>query len=88
MRQVAILGFHKIGEPPDGWESWFYVPETTFVGHMNYLKENDWQVVSLGALLAGLAAPETLPERAAVLTFDDGSRSIRDVALPRLLRFG
>ncbi len=88
-QSLAILGYHKIGEPPPGgWQTWFYVPEEIFAGHLSYLREHGWQVVDLPALFRGIAAPETLPERAALLTFDDGYRSIRTVALPWLLRFG
>ena len=88
-RNLAILGYHKIGEPPPGgWPTWFYVPEEIFVGHLSYLREHGWQVIDLLALLRGITAPETLPERAALLTFDDGYRSMLTVALPWLLRFG
>jgi peptidoglycan/xylan/chitin deacetylase (PgdA/CDA1 family) len=88
-RTLAILGFHKIGEPsPDGWETWFYVPEATFAGHLSYLRENGWQVIDLATFLRGLRKPKSLPEWAALLTFDDGYRSMRTVALPWLLRFG
>jgi peptidoglycan/xylan/chitin deacetylase (PgdA/CDA1 family) len=83
------LAFHKIGEPPAGrWKTWFYVPEKTFVDYLGYLREDGWQVVDLAAFLRGLTAPYSLPERAALLTFDDGYRSIFDVALPWLVRFG
>lgn len=86
---LAILGFHKIGEPPpDGWETWFYIPEGTFVEQLSYLQEDGWQVIDLATFLEGLAAPNGVPERAALLTFDDGYRSMRTVALPWLLRFG
>jgi peptidoglycan/xylan/chitin deacetylase (PgdA/CDA1 family) len=88
-RSLAILGYHKIGEPSHGgWQTWFYVPEEIFAGHLSYLREHGWQVIDLLALFRGIAAPESLPERAALLTFDDGYRSIRTVALPWLLRFG
>jgi peptidoglycan/xylan/chitin deacetylase (PgdA/CDA1 family) len=88
-RTLAILGFHKIGNPaPNGWESWFYIPEATFAGYLSYLRENSWTVIDLEDFLGGLEAPGSLPERAALLTFDDGYRSMRTVALPWLLRFG
>jgi peptidoglycan/xylan/chitin deacetylase (PgdA/CDA1 family) len=88
-RSLAILAYHKIGEaPPGGWQTWFYVPEESFVGHLTYLREHGWQVIDLLTLLRGIAAPESLPERAVLLTFDDGYRSMRTVALPWLLRFG
>lgn len=89
VRRLAILGFHKIGDPPaDGWETWFYLPEETFVGYLRYLKESHWRVIDLATFLGGLASPESLPERAALLTFDDGYRSLRDRAVPVLVRFG
>jgi peptidoglycan/xylan/chitin deacetylase (PgdA/CDA1 family) len=88
-RTLAILGFHKIGEPPpDGWETWFYIPEATFVEQLSFLQGSSWQVIDLASFLKGLAAPNGLPERAALLTFDDGYRSMRTVALPWLLQFG
>jgi peptidoglycan/xylan/chitin deacetylase (PgdA/CDA1 family) len=86
---LAILGFHKIGEPPpDGWDTWFYIPEGTFVEQLSYLQKDGWQVIDLATFLEGLAAPNRLPERAVLLTFDDGYRSMRTDALPWLLRFG
>jgi peptidoglycan/xylan/chitin deacetylase (PgdA/CDA1 family) len=86
-RKLAILGYHKIGDPPRDWWTWFYIPEETFAGHMSYLREAGWQVIDLPALLRGITAPESLPERAALLTFDDGYRSMRTVTLPLLLGY-
>ena len=87
--ELAILGYHKIGEPsPGGWSTWNYVPETTFAGHLRCLETLGWRVIGLEQLLAGLSDPESLPERAALITFDDGYRSVRERALPILERFG
>jgi peptidoglycan/xylan/chitin deacetylase (PgdA/CDA1 family) len=88
-RSLAILGFHKVGvPPPESWETWYNVPEATFLGFLQYLKENRWQVLDFAAFLRGLAAPASLPERAALLTFDDGYRTIVECAMPRLREFG
>jgi peptidoglycan/xylan/chitin deacetylase (PgdA/CDA1 family) len=87
-RRLAILGFHKIGPPPaGGWETWSYVPEATFAGYLGHLRDAGWRVLDLAAFLAGLEAPGELPERAALLTFDDGYRSNLAVAVPWLRRF-
>jgi peptidoglycan/xylan/chitin deacetylase (PgdA/CDA1 family) len=86
-RTLAILGFHKIGPAPDQWETWFYVPRATFVSYLDYLKEDGWQVLDVAAFLRGLAEPDSLPERAALITFDDGYRSILDYGLPELRFF-
>ncbi|HEY7310221.1 MAG TPA: polysaccharide deacetylase family protein [Gemmataceae bacterium] len=86
---LAVLGYHKIGPPPPGgWETWSYVPEETFAGHLRFLRATGWQVLDLAAFLRGLAAPQTLPPRAVLLTFDDGYRSNLTVAVPWLRRFG
>ena len=83
---LAILGFHKIGEPPaNGWDTWFYIAEATFVNYMEYLRENEWQVIDAAAFLNGLIEPSSLPKRAALLTFDDGYRSMRETTLPLLI---
>src|SRR5713226_4043840 len=88
-RRLAILGFHKIGEPPPGCRaSCWYISETVFASQLGYLYENGWRVINVGELLIGLAAPESLPSRAALLTFDDGYRSNVEVAVPWLQRFG
>ncbi len=88
-KTIAILGLHKVGAPPaDGWDTWYHIPEETFVGHLNHLKQNDWQVIDVPTLLRGVASPAKLPERSALITFDDGYRSNREVALPLLRRFG
>ena len=86
-RILAILGFHKIGKAPAGWDTWFYIPEATFVEQLSYLRASDWQVIDAAAFLRGLDAPDSLPERSALLTFDDGCRQFLDVALPCLRRF-
>jgi peptidoglycan/xylan/chitin deacetylase (PgdA/CDA1 family) len=86
---VAVLGYHKIGQPPrGGWETWFYVPERIFREQLACLSERGWRVIDMPTLLRGLQEPEALPERAAVLTFDDGYRSMRRDALPCLKQFG
>src|SRR5436190_8760301 len=85
---LAILAYHKIGNPPPGgWETWFYIPEITFGAHLRYLRESGWPVIDGQALLRGLARPESLPQKAAMLTFDDGYRSTLEVAAPWLRRF-
>ena len=89
MSRIAVLGYHKVGPPgPGAWETWYYVPEDVFAAHLTALRDGGWQPVDGATFLRGLAEPGTLPERAALITFDDGYRSVLDVALPWLERFG
>jgi peptidoglycan/xylan/chitin deacetylase (PgdA/CDA1 family) len=88
-RRLAVLGFHKIGPPPPGHSStWFYIPESIFEGFLRWLQGSSWQVIDAEAFLRGLDFPDSLPERAVLLTFDDGYRSMRHIALPLLRSFG
>jgi len=84
MKRLAILGYHKIGPHPQGWNTWFFIPEDTFVRQLTELQASGWQVIDLDTFLRGLSTPDLLPDRAALLTFDDGYRSMRTVALPLL----
>jgi peptidoglycan/xylan/chitin deacetylase (PgdA/CDA1 family) len=87
--RIAVLGYHKIGPPaPGSWETWFSVPEEVFASQLTELRDGGWQPIDSTAFLDGLAHPEALPERAALITFDDGYRSVLEVALPWLERFG
>jgi peptidoglycan/xylan/chitin deacetylase (PgdA/CDA1 family) len=89
MSRIAILGYHKVGPPaPGSWETWFSVPEEVFASQLTELRDGGWQPIDSAAFLDGLAHPEALPERAALITFDDGYRSVLEVALPWLERFG
>jgi peptidoglycan/xylan/chitin deacetylase (PgdA/CDA1 family) len=89
MSRIAILGYHKVGPPaPGGWETWFYVAQDVFAAQLAALRDGGWQPVDGATFLRGLAEPGALPERAALITFDDGYRSVLEVALPWLERFG
>jgi peptidoglycan/xylan/chitin deacetylase (PgdA/CDA1 family) len=88
-KQLAILSFHKIGEPSaGGWSTWFYIPEETFVRQLNDLRSGGWKALDHSGFLEGLENPASLPERSALITFDDGYRSMVTVVLPLLRRFG
>jgi peptidoglycan/xylan/chitin deacetylase (PgdA/CDA1 family) len=86
-RLVAILGYHKIGPWPGDWETWYYVPDETFAGHLRTLREGGWRFLDMASFLRGLDEPETLPRRSALVTFDDGYRSLLEHGLPTLRAF-
>lgn len=88
-KSIAILGYHKIGDPPpDGWETWCYVSGNVFKEQLNFLKNNDWQVISFKTFLEGLANPALFPDKSVMITFDDGYRSNLEIAYPILQKFG
>ena len=87
-KTTAVLAYHKVGRPPGDWETWFYIPESTFVDQLRSLRELGWHVVDATTFLRGLEHLNALPDRSALITFDDGCRQFLDVALPWLRRFG
>ena len=64
------------------------VQPADFAAQMAYLHQQGYVTVSLYDLMAALARGQPLPERAVVLTFDDGYRSLMDYAAPALKPYG
>ena len=85
---LAILGYHKIGPPPASGPGSCVVRPRGDLRRPSALPVRDWLAGHRpAAFLRGLAAPQTLPRQAALLTFDDGYRSNLTVAVPWLQRF-
>ncbi len=73
--QVPVFTFHSV--EPDRFES-----------QLKYLKHNGYRTLTADELLAILRREMPVPERAAVLTFDDGWGSLWSVAFPLLKQYG
>jgi peptidoglycan/xylan/chitin deacetylase (PgdA/CDA1 family) len=87
--RIAVLAYHKVGSAPEGeFPTWNYVPESCFIDHLAYLEQSQWEVIDLASFLRGIIDPRTLPQKAVLLTFDDGYLSMVTVILPLLQRFG
>ncbi len=68
--RFAALAYHELG--PDGAGPHYSVSESQFVQHVSWLRDAGWQAVSLAALLAARAGRRALPDKAVLLSFDDG----------------
>ncbi|MFH1144367.1 MAG: polysaccharide deacetylase family protein, partial [Candidatus Eisenbacteria bacterium] len=79
-RRLPILTFHAIEDDP----SPIAFPPPLFRDVLRAIDRHSYPTLSLRDAVAGLARRETLPERAVVLTFDDGYRSVYDEAFPLL----
>ncbi|MBI3812514.1 MAG: polysaccharide deacetylase family protein [Nitrospirae bacterium] len=73
--QVPVFTFHSV--EPDRFES-----------QLKYLKQNGYRTLTADELLAVLRRDTLVPERAVVLTFDDGWGSLWSVAFPLLKQYG
>lgn len=86
---VTAFVFHRITEStPPSWGPWRYaISREAFEARVRRLAEA-YDVVDLDRLLGSVRGTATLPDRAAVLTVDDGYRDFLTRAVPVLERYG
>jgi peptidoglycan/xylan/chitin deacetylase (PgdA/CDA1 family) len=73
--RLAVLAYHDVRDPGR------FAAQLDWLGHHTRL-------VSLEDVIDAVAGHRTLPERAVLITFDDGHRSVLDHALPLLQERG
>ena len=81
----VILLYHHVAT--DSPPSTSISPED-FRGHLDYLRDNNFNVIPLDRLIEGLQNKEILPDKAVAITFDDGYISIYETAFPMLQSYG
>lgn len=86
---LSILMYHQVGEfTPMRTHRANYCDRHRFAAQMALLARLGYRVIDLDTALAGLRGERDLPERAVVLTFDDGYQNFLEHALPVLQRHG
>jgi peptidoglycan/xylan/chitin deacetylase (PgdA/CDA1 family) len=87
-RPVPILMYHEISEAP-ATASRLTVSPAAFAAQLAYLRDEGFTTVTAGNLAAILAGGAgRLPDRAVVLSFDDGFEDFHRHAMPLLDRYG
>jgi peptidoglycan/xylan/chitin deacetylase (PgdA/CDA1 family) len=89
--RVPILVYHSIAPHHPGQTSeqrQLDVDTAVFNQQMSYLAQHQYAVISLAALVDALQGRGTVPDRAVVITFDDGWETQYDCAFPILKRLG
>ena len=82
---VPILMYHVIGDPPpDAPYPELYVSRADFEGQMRWLERHGYNAVTLRVVWDHWPAGAPLPKKPIVLSFDDGYRSVAQVALPAM----
>jgi peptidoglycan/xylan/chitin deacetylase (PgdA/CDA1 family) len=84
-RTLRILMYHKVN---DLWPNPTTVPTAVFAEQMDFLGGLGYTPVSLEAVRDHYLVGKALPERAVLITFDDGYRDNLENALPVLRRHG
>jgi peptidoglycan/xylan/chitin deacetylase (PgdA/CDA1 family) len=86
-RSVPILMYHEIA-PPGETTSRLAVRPDSWAEQLGYLHSDGYRTVTAAQLAAALAGRGQLPDRAIVLTFDDGFEDFHRRALPLLAEYG
>ncbi len=79
--EAAVLLYHQIDPAPGGPYS---ITPRLFAEHLDALLKNGYHVISTGELTGFFEGKTPLPEKAVVITFDDGYRSFYRYAYPEL----
>jgi peptidoglycan/xylan/chitin deacetylase (PgdA/CDA1 family) len=80
---VMILCYHRFG--PN--KSRMVITPEDFDRQMTYLKKNGYHVIPLSSVHSFFKGESVLPQRAIVITIDDGYRSSYDIAYPILKKY-
>ncbi|WP_414502030.1 poly-beta-1,6-N-acetyl-D-glucosamine N-deacetylase PgaB [Zymobacter sp. IVIA_5232.4 C2] len=83
--QVLVLAYHDIMDTePD--QQYVATRTANFIAQMRWLQVNHYVPVSMDQIFAASEGKGELPEKAVLLTFDDGYRSMYDRVFPILKR--
>lgn len=83
--QAVILQYHHVSTSTPPVTS---LSPDAFRTHMRYLADNGFTILPLEQVVSALRNGSPLPDRTAVITFDDGYTSVFDVAHPVLVDYG
>lgn len=81
---VILLYHHVATDTPPSTS----ISPADFRGHLQYLEDNNFNVIPLNDMIEGLKSGKPLPDKAVAITFDDGYSSIYSEAFPLLQSFG
>lgn len=82
--KVIVLTYHHIDEKENG----ITISPKRFKSHLQKLKSNDYNVISMEQFLHFMKKEAKVPQNAVVITFDDGYESFYTYAYPELKNFG
>lgn len=82
---LVVLQYHHISENAPHATS---ITPALFEAHLQFLEQNNFRVIDISELDKLLKSKSGLPDGAAIITFDDGYRSIYSEAYPLLKKRG
>lgn len=82
-REVLILMYHQVSENSSLWGD-YVIPTSLLKEDFEYLKNNNYTPIKIKDILDFTKGTKKLPEKAVVITFDDGQRSFLTKVVPLL----
>jgi peptidoglycan/xylan/chitin deacetylase (PgdA/CDA1 family) len=82
---IPVFAYHRFG---DSRYPSTDIPLSVFESQLQYLADNHYTVLTLGAAVAKWKAGKALPDKAAILTIDDGYLSFYENGWPLLKKYG
>ncbi|MBV8680737.1 MAG: poly-beta-1,6-N-acetyl-D-glucosamine N-deacetylase PgaB [Aquitalea sp.] len=84
---LIILCYHEVGQQGERSDDPFAVDARSLARQMEWMQAQGYRFVSVDDVLADRAGKKALPDKAVLLTFDDGYRSVYTKVYPVLQRF-
>ncbi len=90
LQALVVLSYHDIRDDvaPKGDPDGFAVSTANFVAHLDWLRAHGYVPVSVQKVIDARAGDTPLPDKAVLLTFDDGLRSVYTHVFPLLRAYG
>jgi biofilm PGA synthesis lipoprotein PgaB len=85
--ELTVLGYHEITDPSRARVPSYAVTPTEFVRHMDWLRNHGYRFVAVDDVLSARGGKKPLPQKAVLVTFDDGYQSVYANAWPVLKLF-
>lgn len=82
-QEVLILMYHQVSENSSLWGD-YVIPASLLKEDFEYLKNNNYTPIKIKDILDFTKGTKDLPEKAVVITFDDGQRSFLTKVVPLL----
>jgi len=82
---ITILAYHDIARES---HLGLQVPSRVFDRHMNYLREQNYNIIGLDEAADILASGRKIPPDSVAITFDDGYKSIYTTVFPIVRKYG
>jgi len=87
MEGIKILLYHSVGTIDPGDNLGIRVDKDNFSRQMKFLKEGKYNICTLGDAVDCIKAEKEIPQKTAVITFDDGYKDNITDAAPIMERF-